>query len=240
MKMLLALVCLLTSVHVDTVESRTLTAVKEKVNYGIGVEMARNLQRQEIDTDVDLIIQGLKDGLDRQTLQVPEEELSMIMMAFQHELNRRQMEAMKMAAAENEQKGKAFLAENAEKKGVITLPSGLQYKVLKAGSGRIPTGEDFVVCNYMGSLLDGTRLDSTEDGKPATFRVAQVIPGWQEALQLMPEGAKWRLFVPPYLAYGEKGADRRIGPNATLIFELELLSIGKINNNNYVMDGENG
>ncbi len=198
---------------------------KEKVSYGIGVDMARNFKRQGIDVDVDLVIKGLKDGLSGEKLLVPEEELRTILLAFQHELRRRQLQALKAAAEENSKKGEAFLAENKTKKDVVTLPSGLQYKILKAGDGKKPTEADTVVCHYRSTLVDGTPLDSSEAEKPATFKVTGVIPGWREALQLMPVGSKWQLSIPPHLAYGERGADGRIGPNATLIFEVELVSI---------------
>ncbi len=198
---------------------------KEKVSYGIGVDMARNFKRQGIQVDVDLVIKGLKDGLSGEKLLVPEEDLRNILLAFQSELRRRQAQAKMMAAADNMKKGEAFLAENKKKEGVVTLPSGLQYKILKEGKGKMPTEADTVECHYRGTLINGTELDSSKVGKPATFKVTGVIPGWREALQLMAVGSKWQLFIPPHLAYGERGADDRIGPNATLIFEVELLAI---------------
>ncbi len=198
---------------------------KEKVSYSIGVDMARNFKRQGIQVDVDLVIKGLKDGLSGEKLLMPEEDLRNILIAFQSELGRRQAQAKMMAAADNKKKGEAFLAENKTKKGVVTLPSGLQYKILKAGDGKKPTEADTVECHYRGTLINGTELDKSEAGKPTTFKVTGVIPGWREALQLMPVGSKWQLFIPPHLAYGERGADGRIGPNATLIFEVELLAI---------------
>jgi FKBP-type peptidyl-prolyl cis-trans isomerase FklB len=135
-------------------------------------------------------------------------------------------EAKKAAAAENKTKGEAFLAENKKKEGVVTLPSGLQYKILKAGEGPKPTAEDSVKCNYRGTLIDGKEFDSSyKRNEPATFPVKGVIKGWTEALQLMPVGSKWQLFIPPDLAYGERGAGELIQPEATLIFEVELLSI---------------
>ncbi len=211
--------------QVSAEETLVLKTLKEKVSYGIGVDMARNFKRQGIDVDVDLVIKGLKDGLSGEKLLVPEEELRTILLAFQHELRRRQLQALKAAAEENSKKGEAFLAENKTKKDVVTLPSGLQYKILKAGDGKKPTEADTVVCHYRSTLVDGTPLDSSEAEKPATFKVTGVIPGWREALQLMPAGSKWQLFIPPHLAYGERGADGRIGPNATLIFDVELVSI---------------
>jgi FKBP-type peptidyl-prolyl cis-trans isomerase FklB len=133
---------------------------------------------------------------------------------------------MQQAGETNKKEGEAFLAANKTKEGVVTLPSGLQYKVLKAGTGPKPSANDSVVCNYRGTLLDNTEFDSSyKRGQPATFPVGKVIKGWTEALQLMPVGSKWQLFIPSELAYGPRGAGPDIGPNATLIFEVELLSI---------------
>ncbi len=145
---------------------------------------------------------------------------------MQNEVRKQQQEKMQEAGAANKTEGEAFLAANKSKDGVVTLPSGLQYKILTAGTGPKPTASDSVVCNYRGTLINGTEFDSSyKRGQPATFGVGQVIKGWTEALQLMPVGSKWQLFIPSSLAYGERGAGAEIGPNATLIFEVELLSI---------------
>jgi FKBP-type peptidyl-prolyl cis-trans isomerase FklB len=147
-------------------------------------------------------------------------------MKLQGDLRQRQMAKMQQAAETNKKEGEAFLSANKTKPGVVALPSGLQYRVLKEGSGPKPTASDSVVCNYRGVLLDKTEFDSSyKRGQPATFQVGQVIKGWTEALQLMPVGSKWQLFIPSELAYGQRGAGNDIGPNATLIFEVELLSI---------------
>ncbi len=225
LKLEVVLVLVLLTAQVSAEETLVLKTQKEKVSYGLGVEMARNLKRQGIEADVDLVIKGLKDGLSGEKLLIPDEELRTIMGAFQHELTRRQLLALKVAAEDNSKKGEAFLAENKTKGGVVTLPSGLQYKILKAGDGKKPKEADTVECHYRGTLIDGTLLDSSEAGKPATFKVTAVIPGWREALQLMPAGSKWQIFIPPHLAYGEKGGGGKIGPNATLILELELIAI---------------
>jgi FKBP-type peptidyl-prolyl cis-trans isomerase FklB len=133
---------------------------------------------------------------------------------------------MAKAAEDNRKAGESFLAENKKKEGVVTLPSGLQYKVLKAGDGKKPTDADTVECHYRGTLINGTEFDSSYlTGQPATFKIAGVIPGWREALKLMPVGSKWQLFVPSQLAYGARGKGGSIGPNAALIFEVELLAI---------------
>jgi FKBP-type peptidyl-prolyl cis-trans isomerase FklB len=148
------------------------------------------------------------------------------MRTFQTELRDKQQAKRKAEGDENLKAGEVFLAENRKKEGVVTLPNGLQYKILKAGGGRKPTEADTVEVNYRGTLIDGTEFDSSyKRGKPVTFKVTGVIKGWTEALKLMPVGSKWQLFIPPQLAYGERGAGQAIGPNATLIFEIELLAI---------------
>jgi FKBP-type peptidyl-prolyl cis-trans isomerase FklB len=155
-----------------------------------------------------------------------DQEMQETMMSFQKEMRAKQEEANRQLGAKNKAAGEAFLAQNKSKEGVTTLPSGLQYRVLKAGSGKKPKATDTVVTHYKGTFLNGTEFDSSfKRNQPATFKVNGVIRGWTEALQLMEEGAKWIVYVPPALAYGERGAGQQIGPNATLIFEIELISI---------------
>ena len=200
---------------------------KDKVNYGLGVGVARNFKRQGIEVDADAVVKGLRDALAGDKLLMTEEELHTTMTAFQVELRKKQTEATKLASEKNKKEGEAFLAENKKKDGVVTLSSGLQYKILKAGEGKKPMADDSVVVQYRGTLLDGTEFDSSDRRKrPATLSLSRVIRGWTEALQLMPAGSKWQLFIPADLAYGEQGAPRvHIGPNAALIFEVELLSV---------------
>jgi FKBP-type peptidyl-prolyl cis-trans isomerase FklB len=207
-------------------EPPVLNTQKDKVSYGIGVDVARNFMRLGIEFDVDILVKGLRDTLSGGKLLMTEDDLRATMNAYQSELREKMLQAMQVAAEANKKTGDAFLAENKTKEGVVTLPSGLQYKILKAGEGRKPTDTDTVECNYRGILINGTEFDSSyRTGKPAIFKVTGVIPGWVEALKLMPTGSKWQLFIPPQLAYGERGAGRDIGPNATLIFELELLAV---------------
>jgi FKBP-type peptidyl-prolyl cis-trans isomerase FklB len=198
----------------------------DQVNYGIGVEVVRNFKNQGIDVDLDMVIRGMKDGLSG-NIRVSEKEIRKTMTAFQTELRQKQATAKKLAALDNRKKGDVFLAENKTKEGVVTLPSGLQYRILKTAEGKKATDADTVECNYRGTLIDGTEFDSSyESGKSATFRVSEgVILGWKEALKLMPVGSKWQFFIPPQLAYGDRGAGRQIGPGETLIFEVELLAI---------------
>ncbi len=204
----------------------TIKSDKDKVSYGIGVSVAKNFKKQGIEVDVELMAKGLKDEFSGAKLLVSDEEMNKALSAYQTELRQKAMEAKKTSAENNRKEGEAFLAENKKKEGVMTLPSGLQYKVLKAGTGKKPGPEDMVEVHYRGTLINGTEFDSSiKAGKPIIFQVTGVIPGWTEALKLMPAGSKWQLFIPPNLAYGERGSGAIIGPNATLIFEVELLAV---------------
>jgi FKBP-type peptidyl-prolyl cis-trans isomerase FklB len=199
---------------------------KEKLGYSIGMDIGATLKRQGVDVDVDSLTRGLKDSYTGGKTLLTDEESRQTIMTYQKQVMERQAEAMKQLAEKNKAEGEKFLAENAKKEGVKTLPSGLQYKVIAAGTGKTPNATDTVVTNYRGMLIDGKEFDSSyKRGEPATFPVSGVIAGWTEALQLMKEGAKWEIFLPPNLAYGERGAGRDIGPNATLIFEVELISV---------------
>jgi len=199
---------------------------KDKVSYGIGMSIGRDFEAQKLDIDPDVLAQGIKDVLAGKELLMTEEEVRETLMAFQEEMMVKQEEASAKAAEKNAAEGKAFLEENAKKEGVVTLPSGLQYKVVKEGTGKMPKEGDSVTVHYRGTLIDGTEFDSSYGrGEPVTFPVGGVIPGWVEALQLMKEGSKWELFIPASLAYGERGAPPLIGPNSTLVFEVELVSV---------------
>lgn len=198
---------------------------KDKMSYGVGVQVARSLKNQGIDINPDLLVQGLKDALTGQKLLLSDEELNNTMAALQQQLAQKEQEAKAKEATDNKKAGDEFLAANAKKDGVVSLPSGLQYKIVKAGDGKKPTDADTVSCNYRGTLIDGTEFDKNQPGQPATFQVGAVIPGFKEGLKLMPAGSTWQFFIPPQLAYGERGAGNVIGPNTTLVFEVELLSI---------------
>ena len=199
---------------------------KDKFSYALGMNLGTSLHRQSVEVDPNIVAQGLRATLAGGKTLLTQEEAQAALMAVQNELRKKQQEKMQVAGEANKKEGDAFLAANKAKEGVVTLPSGLQYKILTAGTGPKPSATDSVVCNYRGTLINGTEFDSSyKRGQPATFPVNGVIKGWTEALQLMPVGSKWQLFVPSSLAYGERGAGGDIGPDATLIFEVELLSI---------------
>ncbi len=207
-------------------EKPVLKDQKGKISYIIGIDIGGNFKKQSIDIDPEILIRGIKDGLSGAKPLLSEQEAREVMAAFEQEMKAKQETIQKAAGEKNKKEGEVFLAENKKKEGVKTLPSGLQYKVIKPGTGKKPAATDTVTTHYRGTLINGTEFDSSyKRGKPATFPVNGVIPGWTEALQLMEEGAKWQLFLPPNLAYGERGAGQVIGPNATLIFEVELISI---------------
>jgi FKBP-type peptidyl-prolyl cis-trans isomerase FklB len=199
---------------------------KEKLSYSIGMDIGGNLKRQSVEVDPDLLAKGVKDSYGGGKTLLTEDEARLAITTFQKALMAKKAETMRILAEKNKADGEKFLAENARKEGVKTLPSGLQYKEIAPGTGKSPKTTDTVTTHYKGTLIDGTEFDSSyKRGEPATFPVSGVIPGWTEALQLMKEGAKWQLFVPSNLAYGEQGAGREIGPNAALIFEVELISV---------------
>lgn len=209
-----------------------LTSRKDKFSYALGMNigngLGNNLKKQSIEVDWKLVSQGLIDSTTTGAkTRLTQEDAQSVLNEVQTEVRKQQQEKMQQEAAANKTEGEAFLAANKGKEGVVTLPSGLQYKILTAGTGPKPAATDSVECNYRGTLINGTEFDSSyKRGKTATFGVSQVIKGWTEALQLMPVGSKWQLFVPSDLAYGERGGPGGgIGPNATLIFDVELISI---------------
>lgn len=207
-------------------DATTLKTDKERVNYAIGVNIISNIRQQGVDIDLDLVLKGMQDAYSGAKLPLSDEELRKAIEQYHVAVRQKRGQMTARASEDNRKAGEAFLAENKKKEGVVTLPSGLQYKIIKAGDGRKPSDTDTVECNYRGTLLNGTEFDSSRrTGKPATFKVSGVIPGWREALKLMPVGSIWQLVVPSSLAYGERGTGGTIGPNATLIFEVELVAI---------------
>ena len=197
---------------------------KDMMSYAVGVEVAKNFKKQAIEFNPQVLIQGLKDELAGKKLLLTEPELRSLMSDLQSEVRRRMAAKRQAAVVENRKEGAAFLAANKSKKGVVSLKSGVQYEVLKEGSGQKPSATGSVVCNYRGTLIDGTEFDANEAGKPATLKMSSMIPGLKEALLLMPAGSRWKIYIPSELAYGTRGAGADIGPNETLIFEMDLLS----------------
>lgn len=197
-----------------------------KESYSLGYQFGQYLQSQGLDIDLEVYLSGIKDALAGKEPLLSREEIRATIKALQQRVEAAGEMELRQKAAKTLEEGRRFLAENQKKEGIRALPSGLQYKVLSEGSGRTPQATDSVTVNYKGTLIDGTEFDSSyKRGQSATFKVSGVIRGWTQALQLMKEGSKWQLFVPPDLAYGERGAGRSIPPNSTLIFEVELISV---------------
>jgi FKBP-type peptidyl-prolyl cis-trans isomerase FklB len=200
----------------------------DKQSYAMGMNIGTGLHRQGMTLDTALVARGMKDAMTGAKTAMTEDEARAALTNLRTQVNQKMEAKAKEEGAANRKVGEEFLAANKSKPGVVALPSGLQYKVLTEGTGPKPTATDTVSCNYRGTLIDGKEFDSSyKRGQPATFQVSGVIKGWTEALQLMPVGSKWQLFIPADLAYGDRGAGADIGPGDTLIFEVELLSIGE-------------
>ena len=220
-------VLLLTGVASQAADKKLeLKTDKDRASYGIGMSIAQDFKRQGVDVDIDIMAQSFRDVLNGKDPLMTPQQVQETMVKFKQEMVAKQETARQEQGARNLKEGEEFLKANAKKDGVVTLPSGLQYQVMEKGTGKKPTKENSVTVDYKGTLIDGTVFDSSYDrGQPATFGVGDVIAGWTEALQLMSEGAKYRLFIPAGLAYGDRGAGPMIGPNATLIFDVELKKI---------------
>ena len=204
----------------------TLDTPKNRISYTIGLNIGKDFATQEMDVDPDILIVGIKDAMAGKEPRLSEEEMIAEIQTFQQQMQEQQLAKVQVLAEKNKADGEAFLTENSKKEGVVVLESGLQYKVVEPGEGASPTADSVVTVHYRGTLVDGTEFDSSYGrGEPATFPVGGVIPGWSEALPLMKVGAKWQLFVPAELAYGERGAGQAIGPNSVLIFDVELIKI---------------
>ncbi len=206
----------------------SLVTEMDKVSYAIGTQLAQHYKRRSIDIKIESFIRGVKDVMEGKKLELTEQEIQQTMASFSQRMRAQQQEKQKAEAAKSLAAGKAFLAANAKKEGVKVLPSGLQYKILKKGTGKTPTIADKVKTHYRGTLIDGTEFHSSYKSKePGEFVVKEVIKGWTEALQLMKEGGKWQLFIPSDLAYGVRGNRGGIPGNSAIIFEIELLEIVK-------------
>lgn len=200
----------------------------DKLSYSIGSDLGKNFKRQGIDVNPTVMAKGIQDGMSGGTLLLTEQQMKDVLTKFQKDLMAKRSADFNKKAEENKTKGETFLNQNKTKKDVVTLPDGLQYKIITPGTGPKPTKEDTVTVEYTGRLIGGEVFDSTEkSGKPATFKLSQVIPGWTEALQLMPAGSTWEIYVPSNLAYGSRSVGGPIGPNETLIFNIHLISVKK-------------
>jgi FKBP-type peptidyl-prolyl cis-trans isomerase len=204
-------------------------SLQDRSSYAIGLNMGRTLKSNEIDVNTDLLIKGIRDGLAGAQALLTDEEIQTTMQSLQQQVAQKQQAKQQQAGEKNKAEGEAFLAKNKERAGVKATASGLQYEVLTEGTGASPKATDTVTVHYTGTLIDGTKFDSSVDrGAPATFTLNQVIPGWTEGVQLMKVGSKYKLYIPSTLGYGEGGAPGSpIGPNSALIFEVELISIGQ-------------
>jgi FKBP-type peptidyl-prolyl cis-trans isomerase FklB len=210
----------------NTQEKIQVKSQKDSISYGIGMNIAMNFKRQQLDIDPAVFTQAVKDVMSGGKTQMTEDQATEALAGLQQRMMADQANRMKTLSEKNRKEGEAFLAENKKKAGVITTASGLQYKILKAGTGPKPTESQTVTINYKGTLIDGTEFDSSyKRGQPATRAVTGFIKGWVEALQLMPVGSKWQLVVPADLAYADQPMGQLIGPGSTLVFEVELLSV---------------
>jgi FKBP-type peptidyl-prolyl cis-trans isomerase FklB len=199
---------------------------KDKESYSLGYQFGQTLKAQGMDINLDVYVTGIRDALGGKGPLMSEEEIRAILTEVQKRVMATRQRGLKEKGEKNLAESRAFLEENKKKEGVKTLPSGLQYKVLVEGSGKTPKATDTVTVHYRGTLINGAEFDSSyKKGQPATLEVKGVIRGWGEALQLMKEGSKWQLFIPPELAYGERGVGSQVPPNSTLIFEMELISV---------------
>ena len=198
---------------------------RDKISYSIGVNIGKSFKQQDMDLNLDVLFQGLKDARTGNKLLMGDQEMNDTLVAIRKETQERMAAKSAKEATENKKVGEDFLAANKKKDSVVTLPDGLQYKILREGTGKMPTLEDTVTVHYRGYLMDGTDFDNSyKRGEPATFPLSGVIKGWQEVLQLMKTGSKWQVFIPSDLGYGERGMGGVIGPNAVLIFDVELIS----------------
>jgi FKBP-type peptidyl-prolyl cis-trans isomerase FklB len=205
--------------------STELKSDKDKLSYSIGASIGRNLKSEGVDVDLDVLIEGVKGSFAGEKGLMAEKDIRQVMADYQTQARQRAGTKRQQALLDNKKKGDAFLAQYKGQAGVLELPNGVLYKVFKQGSGKKPMESDMVEVNYRGTLTSGTEFDATEPGKPANLKVSALIPGWKQALSMMPTGSKWQIVIPSVLAYGERGVGNDIGPNEVLVFDLELLAV---------------
>jgi FKBP-type peptidyl-prolyl cis-trans isomerase FklB len=198
---------------------------KDKLSYSIGAAIGKNFKSEGTEVDVGLLVEGLKNSLAGDKLLIPEKDMRQLMNDYQTQLRQKMAAKRQQAVLDNKKKGEDYVADYKNQPGVVVSPSGVLYKVIKEGTGRKPAESDIVEVNYRGALINGTEFDATESGKPAKLKVSALIPGWKQALSMMPVGSSWHIVVPAVLAYGERGVGNDIGPNEVLVFDLELLGI---------------
>ena len=226
MRWMLTVAMMLLPVLTCAQDAPALKTEKDRVSYALGMDLGTQLKARGMDIDTDVFAGALKTAFAGGKTLMTEADAKVIITELQKSMAAKQAEAAKVAGEKNMKEGEAFLTANKTKEGFVSLPSGVQYKVMTAGTGKKPTIDDTVVCQYRGTLIDGKEFDSSyRRGQPAAFPVKGVIKGWTEVLQLMPVGSKWQVVIPSALAYGERGAGTDIGPNATLIFEIELVAV---------------
>ncbi len=199
----------------------------DTISYAVGASVGRNFKKENVEINSKEFIAGFKDAIGGEKLKISEEEFKSVLTNFQRDMRNKMVANQREEGVKNKKLEEEFLAKNSKNEGVVSLPSGLQYKIIKAGNGPKVQDSDIAEVNYRGTLLDGTQFDATLPGKSANLKIGQVIAGWKEGIKLMPTGSKWQFFIPAKLAYGEKGVGSDIGPNEMLIFDIELVSIKK-------------
>ncbi|MEI8028894.1 MAG: FKBP-type peptidyl-prolyl cis-trans isomerase [Comamonadaceae bacterium] len=198
---------------------------KDKLSYSIGASIGKNLKNESAEIDLNVMIEGIKAGLAGDKVLLSEKEVREVMNEYQTQMRKRAAAKKQLAQGDNKKKGDAYLAQYKAQKGVLELPNGVLYKIIKEGTGKKPMESDMVEVNYRGTLINGTEFDATEPGRPANLKIPSLIAGWKQALTMMPTGSKWQIAIPSALAYGERGVGADIGPNEVLVFDLELIAI---------------
>jgi FKBP-type peptidyl-prolyl cis-trans isomerase FklB len=198
---------------------------KDKLSYSIGASIGKNLKSEGVDVDLDVLIEGIKGSLAGDKSLMAEKDIRQVMNDYQTQARQRAVGKRQQALQDNKKKGEIYLTQYKAQVGVLELPNGVLYKIVKQGTGKKPVESDMVDVNYRGTLISGTEFDATVPGKPASLKVSALIPGWKQSLSMMPTGSKWQIVIPAALAYGERGVGNDIGPNEVLVFDLELLAI---------------